>query len=82
MTNLMDDINLLAILGQAPMIQPQPDDLDRFVRQVWMLLDGVTTMAGDSIWADTETTAHEAFVEIVNEYRPELAAELAQELEA
>lgn len=82
MRNMIDDIELLAILGQAPIRHQPTDELERFVRQVWGLLDGVTAMMGDAVWADTETTAHEAFVEIVNEYRPELAAELAKELEA
>lgn len=64
-----------------PARMQQPEELERFVRQVWTLLDGVVEASGEAIWADAETTVHEAIIEIVNEYRPELAAQLQRELE-
>lgn len=80
--SIRDDIELLALLGQSPIRHQPNDDLARFVRQVWTLLDGVVVQAEDTVWADELTTVHEAFLDIVNEYRPELAVELAKELEA
>jgi len=81
MAQTITDMELLEKLGQAPIRHQPRDELERFVRQVWTLLDGVVGMMGDTLWADTETTMHEAMIEIVNEYRPELAAQLQRELE-
>lgn len=69
------------IVAYRAIVKPPRDELERFVRQVWGLLDGVTEMMGDTLWADAETTVHEAMIEIVNEYRPKLAAQLRRELE-
>lgn len=82
MTNLINDIDRLAALGQTPIRHQPTDELERFVWQVWTLLNGVVAQADDTVWADELTTVHEALIDIVSEYRPELVEALQRELES
>lgn len=43
----------------------------RLYQAFWDLLDKIMGQAGDAIWAEPGTTAHEALLDIIDQYDPE-----------
>lgn len=46
----------------------------RLYQAFWDLLDKIMGQAGDAIWAEPGTTAHEALLDIIDQYDPEYSA--------
>jgi len=56
------------------------DETHQLLLDIWSFLNECVEATGDTIWYSSGDTAHEAFIDIAAQYRPELAAILASAL--
>jgi len=56
------------------------DETHQLLLDVWSFLNECVEATGDTIWYSHTDTAHEGFVDIAAQYRPELAATMASTL--